>query len=84
MINAVRLVYLVEWTLIALLLLLIVFQVAVPLLAGTPFFPILRKRTRDAANKVAEAVEEREIRNAENAASAMGGNATIQRKRKGA
>lgn len=57
--------------LVIIVVLLAIFQIVVPLLMGTPFFPILRHRPREAANKLAEAVEESEVRNVKKATAAI-------------
>lgn len=78
--SAIRLTMFIEYGLVSAIALLIIFQVFVPLLAGTPFFPILRHKTRDAVADLAEATEEREIRDVKKAAADILRDATTKRK----
>lgn len=51
--------------------LLAIFQIIVPLCMGTPFFPILRHKPKEAVDKLAEAMETNEVRNVEKATAAI-------------
>jgi hypothetical protein len=57
-----------------------VFQLFVPAIMGTPLFPILRHKRRAAENKLAEALEEKGVREIEESAANILGNATAKRK----
>lgn len=71
-----------SFMLIALMVVFFIFQLVVPAIMGTPLFPILRHRRREAENKLAEALEEKGVRELEKAASTVLGNATTKRQRK--
>jgi F0F1-type ATP synthase membrane subunit b/b' len=57
----IRSLVILEWTIIAILVVLLVTQLVVPTIHGTPLLPLLRKRGREIENKIAAAREEAEI-----------------------
>ena len=72
-----------EFTSLALclvLVLLVVFQVIVPIIMCKPLFPMLRHRPKEAAQKLAEAVEEKGVRDVEEATAAILRQSGIQQK----
>jgi hypothetical protein len=56
-----------------------IFQVLVPLIRGTPFFPILRHKPQQAVKKLTEAVEQKGVQDIEKAATDLLRNATTKR-----
>lgn len=61
----------VYWGILALGVLLIVFQIVVPALTGTPFFPMLRHKPSEALKKLAEATEDKQVRDIESEAASL-------------
>lgn len=59
--ELVKFAKLMELGIVAITVWFVVFQIVVPLILGTPFFPILRTRPKKALEKLAEATEESEI-----------------------
>lgn len=57
----IKFAILLEYTVVALGLIFIISQIAVPAIKRTPFFPILRKKRHVAFSRYSEAVEAQEI-----------------------
>lgn len=69
----IRLALLLEIAIPVVGVLFLVFQVLIPCLRGTPFFPFLRHRHSDAITKYVEATEEKSTTDIEAATLAMMG-----------
>jgi hypothetical protein len=81
----IRSVILLEWAIFGLGIWFIVFQIVAPFIRGTPFFPILRPKRRDAIVAFTEATEEQEINAIKAATSGLsvGQNSANAKQRKG-
>jgi F0F1-type ATP synthase membrane subunit b/b' len=57
----VRSIVILEWMIVAILVVLFVTQIIVPVIQGKPLFPLLRKRGREIENQIAAAREDIEL-----------------------
>lgn len=56
-----RSIWIIEWTTVAILIVMFVSQIIVPTIQGSKLFPLLRRRGREVENKIAAAREDIEI-----------------------
>lgn len=56
-----RSIWVIEWTIVAILIVMFVSQIIVPTILGSPMFPLLRRRGREVENQLAAAREDVEI-----------------------